>query len=153
MANMVDIYAAFNEKKDELKAIDEKIEKREAALERLKAKRNKMCDNLSWVKMLVHPLADELKNLVGAEKYEVYGPFGLRAETSIYLRKGNRSGGITLTPHDKFRLYYDTGEKRGYYEDGSIGALNGMDNVEAPLPDDISEIAALLHWYERTDLT
>ena len=147
--NMNELYDAFTEKKAELKVLEDKIEKHERSIERLKAKYYKTCDSLSWVKCLVYPLAEELKNLVGAEKYDVYGPFGLRAETSIYLRKGKMSGSITLTPHDNFRLYYDTGEKRGQYEARSLGALNGMDNVEAPLPDDVSEIAALLHWFEE----
>lgn len=145
--DMQDLYAAYNAKRDTLKAMDEKIEKREAALDRLKAKRDKLWDSVSWVDDIVKPLALSLREHTAADNFKVYGPFGLRAYTSIYLEKGNMTGGITLTMNDG-KLFYDTGEKTGDYEHGSIGELNGFDNVTAPLPDDVSEITALLHWFE-----
>lgn len=46
-------------------------------------------------------------------------------------------------------MRYDTGEKTGDYQNGSIGELNGFNNVTAPLPDTIPEIAALLRWFDK----
>lgn len=151
MENMNELYAAYAEKRGELKKITTKIEKHTAAIARLEKKRDKLWDTCGWVKMLVYPLADALKDFTGAEKYKVYGPFGLRADCSIYVKKGNMLGEITLTFDSNWRLHYDTGEKDGSYERGSIGDLNGFDNVTAPLPDSVSEIAALLRWFEKEE--
>ena len=147
--NLTNLYAAHDAKRAELKAMNEKIEKREAALERLRAKRDELWDSFSWVSMLVDPLAEALAEYPGANGFETFGPFGLRAATSIHLYKNEKLGHITLTLEDGKRLNYDTGEKCGNYASGSLGNLNGFDNVTASLPDSIPEIAELLHWYDN----
>lgn len=156
--NMNELYSAHDAKRAELEALRRKveeherlIEKHQATIRRIEKKRDKLWGSFSWVSMLVEPLAAALKEYCGGDEVKVYGPFGLRAYTSIYVCKGNRIGGITLTTTDAargWRLRYDTGEKTGAYESESIGALNGFDNKTAPLPDEISEIAALLGWFD-----
>lgn len=161
MQNMAELYAAHDTKRRELELLRKKveehyriIEKHKSAIRHIEKKRDKLWDSFSWVSMLVKPLAEALKQETGSESFKTYGPFGLRAYVSIYVHKGQKCGGITLTLDSEGRLRYDTGEKTCRYDSNStgIGALNGMDNVTAPLPDDISEIASLLRWFDATDI-
>lgn len=110
----------------------------------------------TWIEGIVKPLAMELAELRGMQ-YELYGPFGLRAATSIYLTpKGsdgnivkNDTWSITITigkPNDKWEAYYDTGKCDSFYPQNSIGKLNGFDKEIALLPDTIEEINALLRF-------
>ena len=41
-------------------------------------------------------------------------------------------------------LKYDTYKRDNSYKHGSIGALNGFNKIEAPLPDSIEEIVKLI---------
>lgn len=132
----------------------EEIERAKRRIERLEKKRNEVFFAENWVEGIVDPLAQELATRTGL-CYEIYGPFGLRCETSIYLRKDmskkiteQETRSITLTPGDDGNgnrtVFYDTGETDGSYQKGSIGHLNGMHHKTAPLPDTIEEIEALL---------
>jgi hypothetical protein len=109
-------------------------------------------ESYSWVDELVVPLAKKLSDRFKKE-YEIYGPFGLRADTTIYLLD-DPSKSITeqpvlrlsLIPKDlsQGELFYETGEQSNEYQKGSIGYLNGMNNVEKKLPDDFEEIVKLV---------
>ena len=134
----------------ELKRIDEKILQRSRQIERLKKKRDKVYYSFSWIDNVVKPLMHDLEKATGLTG-EIYGPFGLRAETSIYLRK-DMSKSITETEtlsieleHMSDGTYYATGEETNNYQPMSIGWLNGFHHVMAPLPDTLEEIIALLH--------
>lgn len=159
---MLDIIERFNELRRQENAaraaLDQKIRERKAQLERLE-KRRKKVPQTSWVEGIVEPLARTLANRTGLSS-EIYGPFGLNCTTSIYLRKDMSKSiveqptrSITLIPRygenlhywdDDFIIYYQTGEKTNRYAPGTIGELNGMNNVAAPLPDTIEEIEKLL---------
>lgn len=162
---MLDIIEKYNEdlKADRAKMqeISEKIISKKAKAERLKKqieKLEKQKDDIffgrNWVKGIVEPLAEVLAERSGL-KYEIYGPFGIRCSTSIYLRADmsrsiteQETRSITLTPatSEDGTEYcnYDTGEKIDSYEAGSIGWLNGFNNKSAPLPDTLEEIEKLL---------
>ena len=75
----------------------------------------------------------------------IYGPFGLRAEASIFIKKDEDVlGWLTVVIQDA-GIMYETGRSRGInYPPGSIGDLNGFDNELAPLPEDLSEIVDLV---------
>ena len=150
MENMSELYSAYDGKQEERKQIEAKIEKLEASIERLKKKANKIWDNCGWIDMIVRPLGKALCEYCGGDNYDVSGPFGLRCETYIKIDKGTKRGWICVTPLlDPPQLFYDTGETRDDCPSGSIGQLNGMNNVTAPLPDTIPEICELLSWTER----
>lgn len=154
---MLDIIEQFNEQEREHEkkraAIDEKISERRAQIERLEKRRERLLD-VGWVEGIVEPLAAALASLTGLS-WEIYGPFGLRAQTAIYLREDmsrsiteQTTRSIHLVPkHDKdvgYILHYETGEIDGSYQKGSLGELNGMNRKTAPLPDTIEEIEKLL---------
>lgn len=73
--------------------------------------------------------------------------FGMRAECPVSFKNDNNEivGRIVFTPNgssasDYFTIHYDTGKKLEGYQKGSIGELNGFDNITAPLPETIEEI-------------
>lgn len=167
---MLEIIENFNKALDmdreKLKEIDLKIEIKKEKIERLKAQidklekqRVKIICSRNWIKSVIEPLAKELAKRTGLH-WEIYGPFGLNAETSIYLRENmklnitqQKTQHITLIPDNlKDRTYicrYYTGEKTSKYPKGSIGELNGLNNITAILPDTIEEIEKLLITSER----
>lgn len=71
------------------------------------------------------------------------GPYGLRAEVII----SSDSHILIVTPDfedGNLKLYYDTGEKTDRHQPNTIGEINGFNNVQAPLPDTIEEIAGIM---------
>ena len=136
-----------------------KEKKLEVLVERAEMKLRKHREKThSWIQMVAEPIAKELCEYTGHRYFEIYGPFGLRAETTIYLmdREDLRiyekpTWSITLTPdfsfvqpEPDFRLFYDTGNIREVYPRNSIGGLNNFGHETALLPDTIEEIAKLL---------
>lgn len=154
---MLYIIERFNEREREYAEkrgeLERKIEERRAQLERLQ-KRLERLPRVGWVTGIVEPLAAVLADRTGLS-WEIYGPFGLRSETSIYLREdmsrsitAQTTRSIHLVPmHNKdgeFVVHYETGEIDDSYQKGSLGELNGMNRKTAPLPDTIEEIEKLL---------
>ena len=100
---------------------------------------------------IVEPLAKRLAEHFEMG-YEIYGPFGMECETSIYLRKDMKESicdqktiSITLRPDwEKLWLSYNTGEKISRYPKGSVGDMNGYNDVYAPLPVEFEEILKLV---------
>jgi len=137
-------------------------EAKEERLIALHQKRLRKLENKGgWCNLVLKPLAQKISEALGGMPYEIYGPFGLGAETSVYFFPSGVIGditkaenyGITLHPHfregegspeERFYLSYNTGERRNDYPRGSIGWLNGFNNVEAPLPDDLDTIVEIV---------
>lgn len=162
---MLDIIKEYNcrvqESRMKCDEIDKKIEnarERIATAERYIAKLEKKRVSIlfaeSWVEGIVCPLAERLSARIGLD-YKVYGPFGLRCETTIYFVKDmtkriseQETRSITLIPRtDKdgnYVVYYETGEVDDSYQKDSIGYLNGMHRKIASLPEAIEEIEDLL---------
>lgn len=145
---MQELYNNYTKTREEIKKVDDRIA-------RLERKRRSLEEKSSWVTQIVTPLAEKLAEHFGLF-YEIYGPFGLGARTSIYLRADMTKSiveadtwGITLSPSfqdGRPVLYYETGEKTNDYQRGSIGELNGWNNRLAPLPDSVEEIAELMNF-------
>ncbi len=135
------------------KLLDEKIEKAEERLAKLKTQLQKHNRKyINWVDGIVIPLAKELSKKFNMD-YEIFGPFGLCCETSIYLKEDKNKSitkqktlSITLEPGNlsEYKLLYRTGERTNKYPSGSIGDLNGFDCITESLPDTIDEIAKLM---------
>lgn len=95
-----------------------------------------------WIDSAIAALAVDIEEATGKQT-EISGPFGLRAE--IYLRAGDDYIIITPEfPEEKIELYYDTGEFTSEYAPGTIGGMNGMNNIRARLPETLDEIIGLL---------
>lgn len=110
---------------------------------------------VSWVEEIVRPLAASIASKKG-KKANVLGPRGIGAKVNIVLHNCDDptncwewTGNETLTVEPHFRaegdmtLLYETGEREERYPAGSLGAVNGLNNVTAELPDGEDDIAAL----------
>ena len=135
--------------KEELARIDAKIAQREQQIKRLEKKRSKVWNSFSWHTDVVERLMHDLERETGLHG-EIYGPFGIRAETSIYLR-ADMSKSIcdqeTLSielEHFEDGTRYWNGEVKGNYPPGSIGWMNNCGHVMVPLPDTLEEIIGVL---------
>ena len=164
MEKITELYDAYLAKEREERRINERIIDRELQIARLEKKKDKLG---GWHANLVIPLAEVLTPLLGCDTYEILGPFGLRAETSIWFKKKDSTAkycdySLTLTVHNEWdkdnyykgqycmstmksvHLRYDTYERDNTYQHGSIGALNGFNKIEAPLPESIDDIVKLI---------
>ena len=164
MQKTTELYDAYLAKEREERRINERIIDRELQIARLERKKSKLG---GWHANLVIPLAEILTPLLECETFEILGPFGLRAETSIWFKKKDSTAkycdySLTLTIHNEWdkdnyykgqycmstmksvHLRYDTYERDNSYAHGSIGELNGFNKIEAPLPESIDEIIELI---------
>ena len=138
------------------------IKKRTEALKKMEAERK------GWVDRVLVPLSDIIALTLGEKEdkekplpYEIYGPFGLSCQTTVYFFPtdgheicDDETYSLTVYPGGNLEtsiwLEYDTGETTEQYEAGSIGWLNGFNRVKAKLPDKLGEIMELLrHHPER----
>lgn len=129
----------------------------------------KIRDEKAGWNCILYPLINEIKQRCGVEYAEIYGPFGMSAETSIYfshigkhLKKSDpryykgddiditkvETWELTLYPNDKVESGYEywTGKTTNHFSKGTIGELNGFNNINAELPTDIDEIIKLLKY-------
>lgn len=152
-----------------VKKLDEEIDKRRARIERAKKQieqleRRQEKEYAFWYDDVVIPLMHDLEKCAyestGEKWYgEIYGPFGLECETSIYLRKDmsrsicdQTTYGLTIYPPNyEGVMKYQTTEKMNCYPKGSIGDLNGMNFIKAVLPDSINEIWKLMRYCEKEE--
>lgn len=108
----------------------------------LKAMQRSKGSTVSWLDSAIAALAVDLEEYLG-EHMSVGGPYGLRAEVVIL----SNSYILTITPSftdGKLSLYYDTGKAGEQHPAGSIGAVNGFNNEQAPLPDTFAEIVGVM---------
>ncbi len=139
-----EINATIAKKKKSIKLLEKQIEKLES----------RTYHYPSWVQTVLIPLANKITERIRLS-YEIYGPFGLSCETSVYFREDMSKSicdqptkHITVIPkfsEDNFYLEYYTGEMINEYEQGSIGELNGWNNCRATLPDDFEKIVAIVN--------
>lgn len=151
--NLNEIMEAYENKRtswnNKLIQLQEKVNTLAERLRKHEEKKPYFYDNVT------KKLAEELLKETGLKYYDIYGPFGIEAEVSIYLSnygKKNRieiceveTYGLTLRP-TKNGFSYWTGEKTNEYPKGSIGYMNGLNNVHKDLPNDIKEIVKLLRY-------
>lgn len=141
----------------------EKERKLEASIEKNEQKLKRLQRQGGWYQQCVVPLAKQLSQAL-AMPHRIYGPYGLGATTTIYFFPRKKAGNITkdenysITLHpatrnhynwqlhfdETFYFTYDTGEKKEEYAPGTLGAMNGFNNVEAELPDDLNAIMEIV---------
>jgi len=135
--------------KTQRRILEEKIEQGKAQLARLKARHDALyLKNPSWLEALLRPLLAIIKQQMAGwvcddEKLCLLGlgccvpvfffregmaqdADNLSAENSVY---------IVFLPGDldKGELLYETGERTNRYTTGSIGEINGFNNITKPL--------------------
>ena len=132
---------------------EQKIENYKKKIEKLNKQRERFY-SVSWIDEIIHPLAQQLAMRMN-KKYDIYGPFGLGCRTSIYLFDDENKSitdqdtwSITLLPDDLRNgiIRYETGEMKKEYASGTIGEMNGFNNITADVPDTIEEIEKLLRY-------
>ena len=115
---------------------------------KLRRKLSTMRD-VNWVDDLLVPLLCEIEERTGWEFHDKNDlrTYGLRCECPVRINgEGvneygwpNTRASVTFTSMNTkktdgtrtWELRYDTGEKSGQFAPGTIGAINGMNNVEA----------------------
>lgn len=167
MKNYIEQYTKdYQQEKAERAELDEKrnyhkrlVDKYTRLAEMHQQKANKVPyygkTDASWLNVL-NTLCDDVSAIVGYPHTKADCTFGLRCETYIFWVDGDPEAdkydncvySLTVTPDsikpEDFALSYDTGEHKGRYAAGSIGNLNGFDNVTAPLPLDAEKVAEIL---------
>lgn len=146
-------------------AIEEEIKKRKDRIGRAEQQIKKLEKKLerdefyaSWYDDIVVPLMHELEKIAGDEWHgEIYGPFGICCETSIYLKKDTNKSitkqatyGLTIyPPKGDGVIEYLTNKTTNRYPPGSLGELNGENFIREILPDEIDEIWKLMQYIEE----
>jgi len=95
----------------------------------------------SWVKGMIEPIAKELGKYIGpnsAWSYEIFGPFGLGARTSIHFKINEKDvKSITFEPGDlsegELRIV-DFRHPTNKYSKDSIGEMNGFNYPLIDIP-------------------
>ena len=91
-----------------VKASERYYEKRlelEETIARAESKLREIKDKApNWINNLVKPLAKEIKKRLGMKAYDIYGPFGLDCEVSIYFSNQGKIGNIPITKVDTLKL-------------------------------------------------
>lgn len=125
--------------------------------------------NFGDIKLIYKPLAEAICQKMNIKYYEIYGPFGLDHETSIFFSNESKKPSksekfglcrpIDICNVDTYGLYdlvtrgenetevhYATGEETNEFPKDSIGYLNGFNRVRKPLPDSLDEIIKVLRF-------
>lgn len=138
----------YVEKRKEIDKIEDRINMRRAQIDRLLRKKDKRWEGALWTDNLIRPIMELVKakfpDVVWDDERLV--TMGLRSNVYVFGEMdGKTVASICFTPYDLDNgiLAYDTGEKEGSYQEGSIGAMNGFDNITKPI-EDIQEIYDLV---------
>ncbi len=110
-------------------------------------------ESVSWMDGVIKPLAEALAKETGLRS-KVSGPCGICCQVYITLCEdptrsflGQDHKTITLQPdfsEDGLVFRYETGEVTERFAKGTVGAMNGMNNVTEILPSSLDEILKLM---------
>lgn len=91
----------------------------------------------SWINNLLKPLAKEIKKRLNMKAYDIYGPFGLDCQTSVYFSNHGKDGHIEATKVNALRLTVYPSLKNNEFD-------LACEDMTTPLPRTIDEIIKLL---------
>lgn len=131
-----------------------KRDKKRKSIERLQKQLHKL-DNVSWINVVIKPIAKELSELLNLPVWEILGPFGLCSEVSIHfcedeksLEKVEKIKSIHFRSHfneEELRLsVIDYSKNTEEFAENTIGNLNGMNYPSIDVTD--KPIKSLLEW-------
>lgn len=148
-----DYIAALNK----VAVVDHLIDKREAQIERLKKKRNKLLESSWWGDLLIRPVMEAVKERFPQLHWDDarLSPMGLRCAVSVfgsyspYDEKADFSQtavGITFTHsnYEGVNLYFDNGKTISEYGINTLGSINGFNNQTT----EITNFEALFEYVE-----
>ncbi len=103
------------------------IAKLESEIERIENRKTMYPD----FEKIFRPLAEEIKNKIGADRYEFYGPFGLNCERFYKVDAFGEKilGSISFVHRNDAWALRNYAKKVNDYANGSIAEMNG-DNYE-----------------------
>lgn len=123
--------------------------------------RLRMLPTVDWKDEVIVPLAGELAKRTGRHPL-VLGPCGIGAKVTISLvndpgARWTEQDRLELTVEPDFEdgrmvFNYETGEVSDRYEPGTVGYVNGLNNITARLPDSVDEIIGLLRPHPALNL-
>lgn len=138
-----------------IETLEKEAEEKRNEAERLRGALKKI-PSVNWKEDVMVPLAEEMAKRTGRTPV-VLGPCGIGAKVTIILTDGPGDNWykqdwleIVIEPtfEDEHMVFnYETGETCNRYEEGTIGEVNGLNNVTARLPNNIEEIMKLLKHY------
>ena len=138
---------AYNKRRDEL---EQQIEQLQQELKELHSP--------GWIEDIIEGIAKELLKHYPKYTYEILGPFGMDARTSIWLRYPGAPPGNELKPPYLYDITFvpldlgkgeiaieNTEVDTGRFADGTIGEVNGMNHPKIPLTPETT-IEEILEW-------
>lgn len=131
----------YNYKKSRINIMDleYKIRIKEEQIERLKNRIGKIQENNWWGDILIRPVMADVKlkypHLTWDDKRLC--PMGIRHAVSVFGHdKDDKTVAyITFMPGNDEELWIDNGQRKSSFQHGTIGELNGMNNVSVILTD------------------
>lgn len=157
MTKVKEAFDILREQWKKIEDIESRIKVYEKRIEKLEAQKKKVSANhKGWIDLLLPPLAEELKTELGKAHYELLGPFGLTAETSIwfYDTKEERDSyvfpSLSIRPDlfnddNSFGISIKGAEGNDEYPKNSIGAVNGM-NYSSIIPPKDADVKWFLQY-------
>lgn len=161
------IQSAYSEKygayQSEKQSFQDKIDESESKIawhQRRKERYEQRIRNLSvphWTDNLVRPIMAEVARLTPDiiwEERDRMVTFGIRCECPVYGETPDgHTVGILFTPGSKINdmVWYDTGEVKERFSPGTIGEINGMNNV-SKVVESIDELVALVRRQDANNL-
>lgn len=141
--------------------LEEKISKKKEKIKKLNDDVKKLVEKKwdiqspSWIDSLLKPMAEVLSKELNL-KYDIYGPFGMRAQTTIYFMEDLAVSiteqdvkSITIIPGklSEAELFYETGKlKPGVPANSNhINDPNGFNKEILPLPENIEDILTIIN--------
>lgn len=137
---------------NERSKIISRIEQRKKQIERLEKKLSNL-EHSSWIDELVEPIAKAMIRKMPDRYYDIFGPFGMCAETSIHFYKsgiepnqlfdGDNCRSITFRPKDLDvgeLVLVDHTQNSHQYAPDTLGEVNGMNSLELPMKESINEL-------------
>lgn len=153
MKTYEEIIQAYKAAKEEEKKVFDEYEKKEEQLaaaaeryrriaERKDKEREKMTrrkwesQKTHWTDNIVKPLMDEISQITGirfdTSDLRTYG-ISCRCPVSAKDENGKYLAWVTFVPDDEIKINMYSGEMCDRYPKGSIGELNGYNNIEEPV--------------------
>ncbi|MCP3660189.1 MAG: hypothetical protein GY830_07760 [Bacteroidetes bacterium] len=120
---------------------------------------------ISWVDAIIKPIAEEMNKKLENRYYDILGPFGLSAETSIHFYKngvdkdekfeGDNCLSISFRPISLKKgiihvVDYLINTKQ--YEKNTTGELNGFNYLDTPIKGGIDWLLAFMNNQEKKKL-
>lgn len=119
--------------------IDAEIKAQEKKLEQLRERKSKI-NYPHWNEHFLMSLAKEICERLKIETYEIYGPFGLRCDTSLHFIKNGKSLSVSFIPDgDEGELLVLHDKNRDHNKDP-----NGFSSKTSQLPETVSEIIEMM---------